>query len=90
MGMDQHARHENVKAMLDALPTNPIAQQLSASATALDLLTEECLRRDGNEVPHKEFINEERCIATIERCKSIPEREALSLFFELVRTYRWE
>lgn len=90
--MDQHTRRENVKVMLGALHMNPAAQQLSASATAVDLLTEDFsrIRRDGDEVAHKDFINLKRCRDAIERHESISERKALNLFLELVRTYKWD
>ena len=78
--MDQHARLENLKAMLDVLHMNPAIQQPSTSATALNFLTEEfpCIRRDGDEVD-EDFID---CTDAIERCESIPEREALGVMSE--------
>jgi len=89
--MDQRACHENVKAMLGALH-NPAAERLSASATAVDLLTENIsrIRRDGDEVAHKDFVNIKRCREAIKRCKSSSERDALNLFLELVKTYKWD
>ncbi|KAM6498331.1 hypothetical protein JOM56_006279 [Amanita muscaria] len=90
--MDQHARHESVKVMLGALDI-PAAQQLSVSATAVSLLTEDFsrIRKDGDEVAHKDFINLDRCRDAIKRSKRSPsECEALNLFLELVRTYKWD
>ncbi|KAM6488865.1 hypothetical protein JOM56_015685 [Amanita muscaria] len=90
--MDQHARHESVKVMLGALDI-PAAQQLSVSATAVSLLTEDFsrIRKDGDEVAHKDFINVDRCRDAIKRSKRSPsECEALNLFLELVRTYKWD
>jgi hypothetical protein len=90
--MDQHARHEKVKAMLGALDI-PAAQQLSVSVTAVSLLAEDFsrIRKDGDEIAHKEFINLDRCRDAIKRSKwSTSECEALDLFLQLVRAYKWD
>ncbi|KAF8351063.1 hypothetical protein F5887DRAFT_191572 [Amanita rubescens] len=90
--MDQQARRQSVKAMLAALDI-PAAQHLSVSATAVELLTEDFsrIRKDGDEVAHKNFINLDRCRQAIKRSKrSVSECEALNLFLELVGTYKWD
>jgi len=89
MGIDQGTRLDKVKTLLKE-STNPTIQELSASSTALKLLTGNSprIKTDGDKAAHGRFINQTRCSGAIGRCKSNTERDALNLFLILVVNYK--
>lgn len=89
--IDEGARLENVKSLLST-STNPIMQQLAASAEVLNILTDRSprIRSDGDRVVHEAWIDRTKYSDAIGRCKTIADRQALNLFLDLVVTYKWQ